>query len=56
MKSKKVKECIWKYSDNEDDYYETGCGEAWQFMGGNVFENGVRFCPYCGKKIKEGKP
>ena len=47
-----IKICVWEYEENED-YYETSCGEAWCFTEGNCKENKCRYCPYCGKKIKE---
>jgi len=39
--------CIWKYEDN-DDYWKTACGNAFQLLEGTPAENGMRFCPYCG--------
>ena len=44
--------CEWKY-DDEEDYYETSCGNLQIIMGGTPTENGYRFCLYCGRKIVE---
>ena len=46
--------CKWKYQDDEyNDYWETDCGEAWCITEGNLKDNHIVFCPFCGKKIKE---
>jgi hypothetical protein len=55
-KDKKVKPskrvCIWKY-DEYDNTHETSCGEMYYFPDGDVKENHYKYCPFCGKKIKE---
>ncbi len=45
--------CKWK---NLGDFYETSCDNAFEISSGTPKENGMRFCPYCGEKIKEVKP
>ena len=40
--------CRWKY--NDDGYYHTACGEDWIFPEGSPVENGLVFCPVCGKR------
>lgn len=45
--------CHWRY-DEYHDKYDTECGEAWQLMDGTPEENGMRFCPHCGRPL--GKP
>ena len=40
--------CRWKYV--EDGYYHTACGEDWIFPEGSPVENGLVFCPVCGKR------
>jgi hypothetical protein len=42
--------CEWK---DDGECYLTGCGPAHYFAAGNVNENRYKFCPYCGKPIKE---
>lgn len=44
--------CYWTYQ-NGDCYYDTGCGKAWSFETGDIKENGVKFCPFCGGRIQE---
>ena len=39
--------CRWKC--NDDGYYETSCGEEWVFPEGAPHENGLIYCPHCGK-------
>lgn len=42
--------CTWVY-DDEDDYYETACGEAFTFIDGRLELHRFKWCPYCGKPI-----
>ena len=42
--------CLWS-QDTVDDFYETSCGNAWQFTNDGPKENGCKFCMYCGKPI-----
>jgi hypothetical protein len=44
------KPCIWQ---EEDEYWQTGCGHAFCLNAGTPLENGMKFCAYCGKPIKE---
>lgn len=48
-RAKKV--CVWKW--NNDGFWATACGYAQEFSAGDIKENGYKFCPSCGKKIKE---
>lgn len=41
--------CAWK---RDDDYWETSCGDAFQFADGGPGENNMRFCPYCGRALQ----
>lgn len=41
--------CLWKRDAN--GIYEGRCGIMWEFVHGNTFENGVRYCPKCGAKV-----
>lgn len=50
MKEKRF--CEWQYVDL-DDYYKTSCGDAFYFIDGNLSDNRMNFCPYCGLPIKE---
>lgn len=43
--------CAW--SENDDGFYETECGNSFQFSEGGAADNGAVYCQYCGKKIDE---
>ena len=45
--------CEWKFEDEEANLYLTGCQQRQLIFDGTPKENGYRYCPYCGKKIKE---
>ena len=44
--------CEWRYNDSEY-YFESSCEHLHIFMSDGPKENEYKFCPYCGKKIKE---
>ena len=44
--------CKWKLEDEEANLYLTGCQQRQLIFEGTPKENGYRYCPYCGKKIK----
>ena len=45
--------CEWTREIGTEDRYETECGNEYDY-GTNEHENDMfKFCPYCGKKIKE---
>lgn len=46
-------ECKWKLEDEEVNLYVTGCKKYYLVGEGTPEENKYRYCPYCGKKIKE---
>lgn len=45
--------CKWyyRYSD-EENIFDTDCGEGFYFESGGVGEDGFKYCPYCGRLIK----
>jgi len=43
--------CTW--SEDEDYVWMTSCHESHIFFDGTPIENGYKFCPYCGKPLKE---
>lgn len=45
-------ECKWKLEE-EGNLYVTECENRHIVFDGTPEENGYRYCPYCGKKIKE---
>ena len=44
--------CEWLYCE-EEDAWDTGCGNKFQVFEGAPRENGMVYCPYCGKRIEE---
>ena len=44
-------ECTW--TPDEDGDYQTGCNDIWLLIEGTPTENGMKFCAFCGKPIKE---
>ena len=46
--------CKWTYDENYY-YYETECGNVFQFDSEGIEENQFKYCPYCGKFIEEEK-
>ena len=44
--------CEWKLEDEESNLYLTGCQQRQLIFEGTPKDNGYRYCPYCGKKIK----
>lgn len=52
----KVDICFWEEVDT-GEYYESGCNKkGFQFNDGSPYDNGFKFCPYCGKQLKIKKP
>ena len=49
--SPSITKCQWKV--DEDGIYWTECAGAWEFMAGNVSDNEMKYCPYCGSQIEE---
>lgn len=42
--------CTWSFS-SYDDHWSGTCGAEWVFNDGGPEENGVKFCPKCGKSV-----
>ncbi len=47
------KTCEWK--GYEFNTHDTSCGKSFAIMEGTPKDNGMKFCCYCGNKIKEIK-
>jgi uncharacterized Zn-finger protein len=47
--------CEWVKDENpmHGDSYDTSCNNKHIFIEGNIKENQHKFCPYCGREIKE---
>ena len=41
-----------KWSQDEDDVWETSCGATWAIIDNGPAESGMDFCPHCGKPIE----
>lgn len=49
----KARRCWWVETMGPDeDYWETGCHEAFTFLTDGPAENNVKFCCFCGRPIK----
>lgn len=46
--------CEWKLEDSESNLYVTACENRQLIFEGTPEENGYKYCPYCGRKIKRG--
>jgi len=47
--------CIW--IEDDDGVYQTSCLHSFEFMNGTPESNGIKFCPYCGKELRQaGEP
>jgi len=44
--------CVWEYDDT-DDFWTTSCRHGFILNAGGPADNGLRFCPYCGKALEE---
>ena len=42
--------CNWT---EQEDYYETECDMEFTLSVGDLKDNFIKFCPFCGKLIKE---
>jgi len=47
--------CEWKPDDpdGENDLWATGCGETFYLIDESPAKNGMKYCCFCGKPIKE---
>ncbi len=46
-------ECEWEEVSRIPYHYKTGCGATSNYGPYKLFEQGDKFCPYCGGEIKE---
>lgn len=47
----RVGECAW--SEDSEGVWNAACGEMFTFNDGGPYDNRVKFCPYCGKKLAQ---
>lgn len=50
-KSKPINHCEWTADD--DGNWDTSCGEKFIILHGTPRENDMRFCCYCGDRLRE---
>ena len=50
-----TKTCVWIY-DDIDDFWSTGCGEAFKLSDGTPKDNGMVFCYHCGHRLDARDP
>lgn len=51
MSSCTVQECVWE--EDAEGIFHTACNESHEFYEDGPEGNNYRFCPYCGKTLKE---
>lgn len=45
-----LERCLWEYQEDED-CWDTECGNKFTLIDGTPIENDFHFCPYCGKEL-----
>lgn len=45
--------CEWKLADDIDwgNQYVSSCENIWELLDGTPIDNGMKFCPFCGKPL-----
>jgi hypothetical protein len=43
--------CLWK--EDDEGNWDTSCNEKFIILAQTPKENGMVYCPYCGREIKE---
>jgi hypothetical protein len=44
--------CTWLEEEQDCSIWTTSCDQVWTFFDDGPEENGVKFCPYCGKAVE----
>ena len=51
--TKPAETCLWRLEEDDYSLWEGACGVAWQFSNDcGIEENGMNYCPRCGKPIE----
>ena len=53
MKKNRRGKCIWTLDNDEWNAYNTACQDMFYISEGTPKENHIKYCPMCGKIIKE---
>lgn len=48
--------CEWHLDDEEGGAWESACGQLWYFEDGDAEDNGMKFCPFCGRHLTQRPP
>lgn len=48
-----VEYCKWTCQDSNEGYYSGECGTTWTFLSHGPEHNEMKYCPGCGKPVKE---
>lgn len=48
--------CEWKLDEPDYNAWKGTCGRMWCLTEGTPNENKIKFCPYCGKPIRQIEP
>jgi hypothetical protein len=51
-KGSKDRPCVWVHTDDDEDAWDTCCGNKHCFIVDGPKENDYGFCPYCGRVLK----
>jgi hypothetical protein len=51
VRKKKKKKCFWRQNEIYG-YWDTACGQSWDFEVGGPKKNKVKFCPFCGHRLQ----
>ena len=46
-------ECLWVLDDLDYAAYSTGCKQEFVLLEGTLKSNNMKFCCYCGKRLRE---
>ena len=44
--------CIWTRDEDEDNAWDTLCGDKHIFIVDGPLENKYKYCPYCGRDLR----
>jgi hypothetical protein len=49
--------CVWELAGYlEWEVWSSACGHEWTFEEGTPYENGMKFCPFCGHPLEQRIP
>jgi hypothetical protein len=48
--------CEWHLDDDEANAWESSCDDVFYFENGDPHQNGMKFCPFCGKRLTLSLP